>query len=60
MIKGDHGLIRNNDDHEQWNHCSDYCTGSEGVTEYRGVINSSGLAVYKGSTQEIKVQRKVN
>ena len=28
--------------------------------EYRGVVNSSGLAVYKGSTQEIKVQLKVN
>jgi len=27
--------------------------------EYRGVVNSSGLAVYKGSTQEIKVQLKV-
>ena len=27
--------------------------------EYKGVVNSSGLAVYKGSTQEIKVQRKV-
>ena len=27
--------------------------------EYRGVANSSVLAVYKGSTQEIKVQRKV-
>ena len=22
--------------------------------EYRGVVNSSGLAIYKGSTQEIK------
>src|ERR1041384_1833905 len=27
--------------------------------EYRGVVNSFGLAVYKGSTQEIKVQLKV-
>ena len=27
--------------------------------EYRGVVNSSGLAVYKGSTQEIKVELKV-
>ena len=27
--------------------------------EYRGVVNSSDLVVYKGSTQEIKVQRKV-
>ena len=24
--------------------------------EYRGVVNSSGLAIYKGSTQEIKVE----
>ena len=28
--------------------------------EYRGFVNSSGLAVYKGSMQEIKVQMKVN
>ena len=28
--------------------------------EYRGVVNSSGLAVYKGSTQEIKVELEVN
>ena len=27
--------------------------------EYRGVFHSSGLVVYKGSTQVIKVQRKV-
>ena len=27
--------------------------------EYKGVVNSSDLAVYKGSTQEIKVQLKV-
>ena len=27
--------------------------------EYRGVFNSSGLAVYRGSTQQIKVQLKV-
>ena len=27
--------------------------------EYRGVVNSSGLAVYKGSTQEIKAELKV-
>ena len=27
--------------------------------EYRGVVNSSGLAVYKGSMQEIKVDLKV-
>ena len=26
--------------------------------EYRGVVNSSGLGVYKGSTQEIKVELK--
>ena len=24
--------------------------------DYRGVVNYSGLAVYKGSTQEIKVE----
>ena len=27
--------------------------------EFKGVVNSFGLAVYKGSTQEIKVQSKV-
>ena len=27
--------------------------------EYRGVVNSFGLVVYKGSTQEIKVELKV-
>ena len=27
--------------------------------EYRGVVNSSGLAIYKGSTQEIKVELEV-
>ena len=26
---------------------------------YRGVVNSSGLAIYKGSTREIKVELKV-
>ena len=26
------------------------------LTEYRGIVNSSGLIVYKGSTQEIKVE----
>src|SRR4051812_26500529 len=35
-------------------------TNNFAPNEYRGVVNSSGLAVYKGSTQEIKVQRKVN
>ena len=34
-------------------------TNNFAPNEYRGVVNSSGLAVYKGSTQEIKVQRKV-
>ena len=27
--------------------------------KYRGAVNPSGLGVYKGSTQEIKVQKKV-
>ena len=30
--QGDHGLISNSNDHEQGNHCSDYCTGSGDVT----------------------------
>ena len=34
-------------------------TNNFAPNEYRGVVNSSDLAVYKGSTQEIKVQRKV-
>ena len=34
-------------------------TNNFAPNEYRGVVNSSGLVVYKGSTQEIKVQRKV-
>ena len=34
-------------------------TNNFAPNEYRGVVNSSGLAVYKGSTQEIKVQLKV-
>ena len=34
-------------------------TNNFAPNEYRGVINSSSLSVYKGSTQEIKVQRKV-
>ena len=36
-----------------------HTTSNFAPNEYRGVVNSSGLAVYKGSTQEIKVQRKV-
>ena len=31
-------------------------TNNFAPNEYRGVVNSSGLAVYKGSTQEIKVE----
>ena len=34
-------------------------TNNFAPNEYRGVVNSSGLAFYKGSTQEIKVQLKV-
>ena len=34
-------------------------TNNFAPNEYRGVVNSSGLAIYKGSTQEIKVQLKV-
>ena len=34
-------------------------TNNFAPNEYREVVNSSGLVVYKGSTQEIKVQRKV-
>ena len=34
-------------------------TNNFAPNEYRGVVNSYGLAVYKGSTQEIKVQLKV-
>ena len=34
-------------------------TNNFAPNEYRGVVNSSGLFVYKGSTQEIKVQLKV-
>ena len=37
--------------HTETNNCA--------PNEYRGVVNSSGLAIYKGSTQEIKVQLKV-
>ena len=31
-------------------------TNNFAPNEYRGVVNSSGLVVYKGSTQEIKVK----
>ena len=31
-------------------------TNNFAPNEYRGVVNSSGLVVYKGSTQEIKVE----
>ena len=34
-------------------------TNNFAPNEYRGVVNSSGLAVYKGSTQEIKLELKV-
>ena len=34
-------------------------TNNFAPNDYRGVVNSSGLAVYKGSTQEIKVELKV-
>ena len=34
-------------------------TNNFAPNEYRGVVNSSPLAVYKGSMQEIKVQMKV-
>ena len=34
-------------------------TNNFAPNEYIGIVNSSGLAVYKGSTQEIKVQLKV-
>ena len=34
-------------------------TNNFGPNEYIGVVNSSGLAVYKGSIQEIKVQLKL-
>ena len=36
-----------------------HTTSNFAPNEYRGVVNSSGLAVYKGSTQEINVQLKV-
>ena len=34
-------------------------TNNFAPNEYRGVVNSSGIVVYKGSTQEIKVELKV-
>ena len=34
-------------------------TSNFAPNEYKGVVNSCGLAFYKGSMQEIKVQRKV-
>ena len=34
-------------------------TNNFAPNEFRGVVNSSGLAIYKGSMQEIKVQLKV-
>ena len=30
------------------------------INEYRGVVNSSGLAIYKGSTKEIKATESKN
>ena len=36
-----------------------HTTNNFAPNEYRGVFNSSGLVVYKGSTQEIKVQLKI-
>ena len=36
-----------------------HTTSNFAPNEYRGVVNSSGLAVYKGSTQKIKVELKV-
>ena len=32
-------------------------TNNFAPNEYRGVVNSSGLIFYKGSTQEIKVEQ---
>ena len=34
-------------------------TNNFAPNKFRGVVNSSGLVVYKGSTQEIKVKLKV-
>ena len=36
-----------------------HTTSNFAPNKYRGVFNSSGLAVYKGSTQEIIVELKV-
>ena len=36
-----------------------HTTNNFAPNEYIGVVNSFGLVVYKGSTQEMKVQRKV-
>ena len=36
-----------------------HTTSNFAPNEYRGVVNSSGLVVYKGSMQEIKVELKV-
>ena len=36
-----------------------HTTNNFAPNEFRGVVNSSGLVVYKGSTQEIKVELKV-
>ena len=36
-----------------------HTTNNFAPNEYRGVVNSSVLTVYKGSTQEIKVELKV-
>ena len=36
-----------------------HTTNNFAPNEYRGVVNSSGFVVCKGSTQEIKSQRKV-
>ena len=35
-------------------HMDLHTTNNFAPNEYRGVVNSSGLVVYKGSTQEIK------
>ena len=36
-----------------------HTTNNFAPNEYRGVVNSYGLDVYKGSTQEIRVELKV-
>ena len=40
-------------------HLDLHTTNNFAPNEYRGVVNSSGLVVYKGSTQEIKGTNKV-